>query len=200
MPMQPRRLALVLLLAVTGGVLLPDRPRPQRQRGQWRLHRRSRRFLGRPRWQQQLGLRRQRRFVQRRQRRFRAAAGGASAGSGGSSRGQRWFLGGQRRFGSARQRWLRRSRRAAAARGGSGGSGGSATDGSTAPEASSGTDTNSTGGPCPPGMRKVVILHDANAGGSANDPSRKSMMDVLNSMKELARHRGHADEQPHQGQ
>ena len=31
-------------------------------------------------------------------------------------------------------------------------------------------------------MRKVVVLHDANAGGSANDPSRKTMMDVLNSM------------------
>jgi hypothetical protein len=33
-------------------------------------------------------------------------------------------------------------------------------------------------------MRKVYILHDANAGGSANDPSRRSMLDVLGSMKE----------------
>ena len=36
--------------------------------------------------------------------------------------------------------------------------------------------------PLPPGMKVVYILHDAMAGGSANDPSRKSLVDLLNSM------------------
>jgi hypothetical protein len=39
-------------------------------------------------------------------------------------------------------------------------------------------------GTLPPGVRKVVILHDEMAVGSINDPSRKSMMDLLNSMKD----------------
>jgi hypothetical protein len=36
--------------------------------------------------------------------------------------------------------------------------------------------------PLPGGTRVVYVLHDANAGGSANDPSRKSLVDILNSM------------------
>jgi hypothetical protein len=36
--------------------------------------------------------------------------------------------------------------------------------------------------PLPPGTKVVYVLHDAMAGGSANDPSRKSLVDILNSM------------------
>ena len=39
-------------------------------------------------------------------------------------------------------------------------------------------------GQIPPGPNKVVILHDANAGGSANDPSRRTMVEILNAMKD----------------
>jgi hypothetical protein len=67
--------------------------------------------------------------------------------------------------------------------GSSGGSGGAADSGAT-PDAA-GPDASATpGGPLPAGVRKVVILHDPNAGGSANDPSRKSMVDILTSMKD----------------
>jgi hypothetical protein len=40
------------------------------------------------------------------------------------------------------------------------------------------------GAPLPPGVRKVVILHDAAAGASNTDPSRRSMVEILTSMKD----------------
>jgi hypothetical protein len=95
--------------------------------------------------------------------------GGASAGSGGSNGGSPGSGG------------------SAGDSGGSGGSGGSAGGGE---DAGAAQDTGGpgggggTGGPLPPAVRKVVILHAANAGGSATDPSRKSMEDILNSMKD----------------
>jgi hypothetical protein len=73
---------------------------------------------------------------------------------------------------------------------GSGGSGGAtptptpAKDAGAAVDKPGGDSGAATGGPLPPGMRKVYILHDANAGGSANDPSRKSLLDILASMKD----------------
>jgi hypothetical protein len=48
---------------------------------------------------------------------------------------------------------------------------------------STGETNPDPGGPLPPAVRKVVILHDANAGASAGDPSRGSMMEILTSMK-----------------
>ena len=70
--------------------------------------------------------------------------------------------------------------------GGGASTGGSGVDGGAALEVGgSGSDTNpGSGGPLPPGVRKVVILHDEAAGASNNDPSRKSMVDILNSMKD----------------
>jgi hypothetical protein len=92
--------------------------------------------------------------------------GGSSTGSGGSAAGSGGSTGGT-----------------GGAAGSGGSTGGSGTDGGIKPDASSGTDTSSTG-PLPPGTRKVYVLHDANAGGSANDPSRKSLMDLLATMKD----------------
>lgn len=101
-----------------------------------------------------------------------AGGGGAASGSGGSSGGTGGASGGSGGTGGGV---------GGAAGGGSGGSGvdaGSATD-------SVGGETNpGSAGPLPPAVRKVVILHDVNAGGSANDPSRKSMVDILNAMKD----------------
>jgi hypothetical protein len=69
-----------------------------------------------------------------------------------------------------------------------GGSTGS-TGGSTGSEPDAGTEVDAAApsgevGALPPGEKVVYILHDANAGGSANDPSRKSLVDILNSMHE----------------
>jgi hypothetical protein len=64
--------------------------------------------------------------------------------------------------------------------GGVGGSGGGDA-GTTQADAAM---TSGDGGlnPLPPGEKVVYVLHDAMAGASANDPSRKSLMDILNSM------------------
>src|SRR5256885_2869872 len=64
--------------------------------------------------------------------------------------------------------------------GATGGSGGGAHDAGPVDAAPPAGD----GGPgaLPPGTRVVYVLHDAMAGGSANDPSRKSLVDMLNSM------------------
>jgi hypothetical protein len=85
--------------------------------------------------------------------------------------------------------------RATAGSGGTatGGGGGSATGGATG--GSGGTDDDAGAGqsdaappagdgpgPLPGGMKVVYVLHEANPGGSANDPSRKSLLDILNSM------------------
>jgi hypothetical protein len=89
-----------------------------------------------------------------------AGSGGTSAGTGGAAAG----TGGTTGTG-----------------GSSSGTGGAAADAS-APDVTAG-ETNPTD-PLPMAVRKVVILHDANAGGSAGDPSRKSLVDLLNSMKD----------------
>jgi hypothetical protein len=66
-----------------------------------------------------------------------------------------------------------------------GGSGG-ATGGSSGEDAGTQADAAATGtggaGGVPPGMHVVYVLHDTMAGSSASDPSRKSLMDILNSM------------------
>jgi hypothetical protein len=68
--------------------------------------------------------------------------------------------------------------------GGNGGAGGSgAPDAAAAPD-SGGSVADAAQTPLPPGVRKVVILHDTAAGGSAGDPSRTSMVNTLNSMKD----------------
>jgi hypothetical protein len=89
-------------------------------------------------------------------------SGGTSAGTGGSTTG---------------------SGGTSAGSGGTTGTGGASSGEDAGPAADLAMDTPSTG-PLPSGVRKVVILHDANAGSSAGDPSRKSMEDILNSMKE----------------
>lgn len=60
---------------------------------------------------------------------------------------------------------------------------------SSAGDATSATDIDATVsgpdaglGPLPAGMKVVYVLHDANAGSSATDPSRKSLLDMLSSM------------------
>jgi hypothetical protein len=68
---------------------------------------------------------------------------------------------------------------------GTGGVGGSVEiDAGTAADAAAPSNDGGGINPLPPGMKVVYILHDANAGGSANDPSRKSLVDVLSSMHE----------------
>jgi len=98
--------------------------------------------------------------------------GGSKAGSGGSSGGSGGATGG--------------SGGATGGSGGATGGSGGATGGSGGATGGSGGATGGSGGMggLPAGERKVVILHDANAGASANDPSRKSMMDILGTMKE----------------
>jgi hypothetical protein len=76
--------------------------------------------------------------------------------------------------------------------GGSVGTGGGDATGGSGPGGSSGGSggapppdaavTSGDGGGVPPGTHVVYVLHDSMAGGSANDPSRKSLMDILNSM------------------
>ena len=160
--------------------LLPGHARPGRRR-QRRLLLRQRRLVRRPGRQQQRGVRRQRRLGT-------AGTGGSSAGSGGSAARQRRCSGGTGGSGGSAAgsggsgAGSGGASGAAAARRGSGGSGGSAAEAAPGPRPAPARGTNSTTGPLPPGMRKVVILHDANAGGSAGDPSRKSMMDILNAM------------------
>jgi hypothetical protein len=68
--------------------------------------------------------------------------------------------------------------------GATGGSGG-ATGGSGGEGGASPADAGPPGGGgsgVPPGQHIVYVLHDSMAGGSATDPSRKSLMDILNSM------------------
>lgn len=94
---------------------------------------------------------------------------GSTGGSGGSTPGTGGATGGTTGGGSS----------------GTGGVGGSvASDAGTAGDGA--TPSNDGGGinPLPPGMKVVYVLHDANAGASANDPSRKSLIDVLNSMRD----------------
>jgi hypothetical protein len=80
------------------------------------------------------------------------------------------------------------------------GTGGSETGGSVGSVDAAGPDTAGSGGGddagipdapapagdapsnLPPGTRMVYVLHDSMAGTSINDPSRKSLLDVLNSM------------------
>jgi hypothetical protein len=97
-----------------------------------------------------------------------AGSGGASGGgSGGAGEGSGGAAGG----GSG------------GAAGGSGGAGGA--DAAEMPDvAGPGADMGPVTGPLPPAVRKVYVLHDANAGGSAGDPSRKSLVDILTSMKD----------------
>src|SRR5688572_18744062 len=100
----------------------------------------------------------------------KGGTGGAKGGSGGATGGSGVETGG-----------------AGGATGGSGGAtggSGGATGGSGRATGGSGGAMGGMGGNLPPAERKVVILHDANAGASANDPSRKSMMDILGTMKE----------------
>ena len=69
---------------------------------------------------------------------------------------------------------------AGASSGGAGGSGSGSGSGGAGADAPGGNP----GAPLPVAVRKVVILHDAAAGASNNDPSRKSMVDILESMKD----------------
>jgi hypothetical protein len=58
-------------------------------------------------------------------------------------------------------------------------------DGGAPPASDGGVAPASDGGglgPLPGGPKVVYVLHDSMAGGSANDPSRKSLVDLLNSM------------------
>jgi hypothetical protein len=102
-----------------------------------------------------------------------SGAGGATGGSGGSMGG----AGGSVTGGSG-----------GAGGGGNGGGGAGGAGGSGGRDAGPAADgpamTGDGGGlnPLPPGTKVVYILHDANAGASANDPSRKSLVDILNSM------------------
>jgi hypothetical protein len=65
-----------------------------------------------------------------------------------------------------------------------GGSGGSAGEGGGAggAQVDAAATAGDGGNAIPPGEKVVYVLHEANAGGSANDPSRKSLVDILNSM------------------
>jgi hypothetical protein len=109
-----------------------------------------------------------------------SGSGGTSAGSGGTSSGSGGIGSGGSSVGSggAGSGGLTGTGGAAAGTGGMSGD-----DAATPADSSPGGDMPS-GGPLPTAVRKVVILHDANAGASATDPSRKSMEDILNSMKE----------------
>jgi hypothetical protein len=109
-----------------------------------------------------------------------AGSGGASAGSGGASAGTGGPAAGTG-GGTAGTGGTTAGTGGAADAGGTGGG----SDAGTSDANGSGSDTPPGGtGPLPPAVRKVVILHDAAAGASAGDPSRKSMEDILNSMKE----------------
>jgi hypothetical protein len=66
---------------------------------------------------------------------------------------------------------------------GTGGSGGTGGVDAGTPSMDAAAPAGDSGlNPLPGGTKVVYVLHDANAGGSANDPSRKSLVDILNSM------------------
>jgi hypothetical protein len=66
--------------------------------------------------------------------------------------------------------------------GSGGGSGGSSGDDAGMPSIDAAAPAGDGGGGVPPGTHVVYVLHDTMAGSSVNDPSRKSLMDILNSM------------------
>jgi hypothetical protein len=103
------------------------------------------------------------------------SGGGSAIGSGGASGGAAGGTGGT---GGA-------TGGSGGAPGGTGGgAGGGAQDASGTGDAGSSGGEANPGGPLPAAVRKVVILHDVNAGGSAADPSRRSMVDILTAMKD----------------
>jgi hypothetical protein len=124
-----------------------------------------------------------------------AGTGGTSAGSGGTSAGSGGTGAGGSVAGSGGAGGTSAGSGGGGSGGASGGAGGSeggGTGGSgngsdaATPDGNAASPDSAPGGtgPLPPAVRKVVILHDAAAGASAGDPSRKSMEDILNSMKE----------------
>jgi hypothetical protein len=96
------------------------------------------------------------------------ASGGSGGGTGGAAGGTGGGAGASGRDGSA----------------GGGGVGGGGAGGAAGRDGGPPAGGAGGGGPLPPGTRKVVILHDAMAGASVTDPSRKSMNDILESMKD----------------
>jgi hypothetical protein len=106
--------------------------------------------------------------------------GSAAAGSGGNARGGNPGSGGD----TGSSGGTTGSGGSAAGTGGtSAGTGGASSDAAPA-DTTPAEDAPSQPPPPPGGMRKVIILHDANAGGSAGDPSRKSLVDIIESMKD----------------
>jgi hypothetical protein len=93
---------------------------------------------------------------------------GSTGGSGGSTPGTGGATGGTGDGGSP----------------GTGGSGSGESDAGTAGDAAAPAGDGGGMNPLPPGMKVVYLLHETMPGGSANDPSRKSLLDILNSMKE----------------
>ena len=66
--------------------------------------------------------------------------------------------------------------------GSGGGSGGSSGDDDAGASPADAGPSTGDGPDNVSGMHVVYVLHDSMAGGSANDPSRKSLLDILNSM------------------